>query len=345
MIEALRDSKALWLKADGPEADVVVACRAAVARNYADMPFPPHCTEDEKRSVFDRALSALDGAIPGMEFISNEDANPRTWRFLRERFLATDSLVRARGTHGVCVSGDQSVCVMLNGQDHLRAQALVSGLRLEDACSKALRLEERLDTGADFAFHNRFGYLTASLGEVGTGLKLSVLMHLPGLAVKNRMVATSERLAATSHVIAGVFGDLRDASGHLFELSNRATLGQSEDEIQYHLRRQASELVAEERRVRGQIMEEGSRAFEDRTGRAWGVARGARLLDLAEAQDLISWLRVGRATGLIEAPPLARLNELMVTSQPAHIETAAGRDCDELTLSMKRADLFRAAFS
>nr|HQH53686.1 hypothetical protein [Candidatus Hydrogenedentota bacterium] len=270
---------------------------------------------------------------------------PRVVRFLVERRLITPDMEGAHRPRGVWVSDDQAFSVMVNGRDHIRLQVRNSGFNFDEVWTRLSRADGVLSQAVDFAFHDKYGYLSAALSEVGTGFRLFGVMHLPGLAMSNRILAESEKAAKSGHRVEGFFGPVSEGLGEVFIASNTATLGRSEEEIQFNLRHLVSSLLEGEHQSRQHLLSEGTRALEDRVGRAAGLAKGARLLEFAEGLGILSSLRLGFAMGQLKDFSYKQLNYALYASQPAHLAMRAGQDCDELTLSMERADLFRSIFS
>jgi protein arginine kinase len=234
---------------------------------------------------------------------------------------------------------------MINGRDHVRLQVRSAGFNLDEVWTQLSHADDILGSTLDFAFHDKFGYLSASVNEVGTGFGLFAIAHLAGLAMNNRMLAESERARESGHRIEGLFSSVSEGLGELFTVANTATLGRSEEEIQFNLRHLVTGLLESERHAREQLHTEGARAVEDRVGRAAGIARGAHLLEFNEALSLLSSLRLGRTMEYIKKYTYKQLNKTLYAAQPAHLAMRAGQDCDELALSMMRADLFRSTFS
>jgi protein arginine kinase len=348
MLFTLVDKFALWLGGDGPEADVVVSTHGVLARNLSDLPFPDACTDEEKRTVEERVLNALEEVelLAGGQYLPLVDLDEREIQFLVEGHLVTQDLAAGKGARGVYVNEDQSVSVMVNEADHIHIQVTAAGLQLSEAWERLSALDDLFSTRLDFAYHDRYGYLTADLARVGSGLKMTPEFHLPALGATQRIMALAQHVCDDGNLaFEGRLGPLHEGIGDLYALYNRMTLGRSEEELVYELRETASRVVAMEKSARDELLQEGPRGLEDRVGRALGMARAARLLDLGEAVELLSSLRLGIELGLLEGYSLQLINELLVASRPAHIELKKGRACDEVTLSVERADLFRARFA
>jgi protein arginine kinase len=346
MIETLLAKPAGWTEARGPESDHVVYTRATLARNLADVPFPYRSSDDEKRSVEERVLAAIEsaGLLDQGQYCSIADLDDHEAAFLAERGLVSAAIIDADGPRGVYIHDDQCTSIMVNETEHIRMVALGSGLQLQSLWDRLDALDDSLAGSLDLAFHERFGYLTSSLESVGTGLHVAAVLHLPGLATMNELLDVEKSVRETGQTLSGVFGKIASEPADLFCLANASTLGRSEEELAYHTRNLVGEVVQRERAARETMFDEGLRGIEDRVGRALGVARGARLLDLEEALGVLSSLRLGVVHQLVDAVTLKSLNESLLAAQPGHIQMTLGRDCGALALSFERADLFRAQF-
>jgi protein arginine kinase len=349
MLETLRDKQAQWLAGDGPEASRVIVCRGELFRNLADFPFPSRCASEEKRAIVERVLGALEGSglLRSGRYCPAADLDSCEARVLAERQLLSRDFTDADGSAGVYLINDQSLSIAVNDEDHVHIRVLASGLGPEEVWSRLNGVDDALAQHLDFAWDERLGYLMSSLERVGTGFKLAVMLHLPALTMIRKIVAMEQRLRTERHLLRGVYGDLTEARGDLYEVSNQSTLGRSEMEIVYHLKHTVQNILAEEKGALDSLTPTapGLRNIEDRVGRAFGISRGARLLDFAEAVGLLSSLRLGVVTGILEGFPVQQFNELLMACQHGHLEMRRGGACDEVTLGMERADLFRASFS
>ena len=391
-ISDLRERAAPWLAGDGPDAMIAVCCQCNLLRNLADFCFPAACTEDERRAVEERVLNALDqaGLLEEGQYCSISSLDLRETLFLAERRLVPFELVLSRG--GVYISEDQCTSIAVNGADHICLSVLGSGLAFRDLWSKLNFLDDRLADALGYAFDKRFGYLTSSLRNVGTGLLGSVILHLPALTAFNSVAMVAQNARERRHALYGLkstiiapgpanreagagdprlrigvpgvtlveshgseafyndlseslYGDISEAQGDLYVLTNLRTLGESEEEVLFHLRHAATEIIRREKAAREEFASKEHRRLEDRVARALGVARSARLLGFTEAVSLLSSLRLGLDTGLLQGFTLPQLNELLLVSQSAHIKMKAGQDCDEWMMGVERADLFRSRFA
>jgi protein arginine kinase len=347
-VQTLFQKTADWLAMEGPRSEVVVSSHICLVRNLMEFPFPGRFTQEESREVEQRIVHALEslGLLDFGQYFAVGDLSISEMRVLAERQLSPRDLTQGTHARGVYVANDQSLSVVVNGTDHLSLHGLGAGLQLDEVWHRVDQLDDGLLEELDTAFDERLGFLTSSLGQTGTGLKASVVLHVPVLLASGDPLA---REWATAEHYAGLFGQryiVERAFGpqsDYYRFTNWSSLGQNEEEILFHIHHVATELAGRELELREAMRGDAPRRLEDRVNRARGVARNARLLDYGEAVTVLSSLRLGAAMGLIE-DSVHRIDELLITSQNAHLQLQAGRDCDEVTLNSARADLFRSRF-
>jgi len=347
LIDALARKPIPWLAGTGPDSDVVLWVRVSLSRNLADFPFPSRCSADEKKRVEQRLLNAIaeKNGFPKDGYYSFLKLSKTDQQFLCERTFATQDLLNAEGPRGVLISADQTVSLIINSVDHVRIQALSCGLHTQPAWGLVNKIDDLLRSSLDYAFKEPLGFLTASLWLVGTGLRAEAVLHLPALTMEKSILGLEHELRKKRHVLDGLSGNIRNAPGGLYRLSNGITLGKTEEELLLNFSQTVREVVFLERSARERLMNDARLSLEDRVGRALGLARGARLLEHSEAIELLASLRLGVATGLLDTHTFETCDRLMIDIQPTHLEVQAGRALDELTRNKKRADLFRTQFS
>ena len=335
-----------WLATSGPEEDVVLSTRGSLVRNLADLPFPARCSEDEKRVVQERVTQAIEsaGLLKTGSYIELTDLHVREVRMLIERRLITRHLIESRGPRGVYIANDQGLSIMVNERDHMRITAMGRGLCPLEVWNTLGRIDDSLHVPLDYAYHEKHGFLTSALYEVGTGLKLSATLHLPALTFGGHLTDVVDNAHIEHHDFDGEYGAVATAPGGLYKLTNRSTLGYSEGEIDFHLRAFAGKLIQQEREARTAMSNDGSLSLADRVGRALGIARGARVLEWEESLNVLSNLRLGVATGIADSVSYFAIDELQLIAQPAHLQCRLGGTSDEHALNAARADLFRERF-
>lgn len=310
-----------WLASPAPQEHVVLSSRIRLARNLTGQRFPQRAAPAERagllQEVLDktREVALLDG---GPRFVLERLERVQR-QLLGERQLVSQDLVETPEGRGVVVAADQTASFMINEEDHLRVQAFRSGLDLDGAYRSADALERDLDGRLEFAWSERFGFLTACPTNAGTGMRASVLLHLPGVVMHKEFDALVEDLRGRQLTLRGFHGEGTAAVGYFFQVSNATTLGIREADILERLDQAARDLVAWEERARTALLSRARTLLEDKIWRSYGVLRYARVLASREALIHASLLRLGTSLGVLQLPVQA-LNEILIHSQPAHAE-------------------------
>jgi protein arginine kinase len=335
-----------WLDASGDHADVVLSTRVRLARNLQGHAFGPRARVNDREAVLGHVRQHADRieSLAGADVLHMPALDARSRRILLERRLASRELIGEgdadppRGT-AVVVAGGQPLNVMVNEEDHLRLQALVSGLRVREAWSLVDRLDEEMGRELAYAFHHEFGFLTSCPTNVGTGLRASVLVHLPGLVLTKEISKVLHALGQVGLTFRGLYGEGSEVVGNFFQISNQTTLGKSEEDLLDHLDRVVRKVIQHELDARQILLRDAGSVTEDKIWRAYGLLRYARSLPFEELMNLLSGVRLGVSLKLLPELRVYTLNKLMIFTQPAHLEEAAGRD-----LTPSESDAHRAAF-
>ncbi len=336
-----------WLASVGPHADLVISSRVRLARNVAGRPFWGRNTAPDRDRVV-RLIEAAATDVPALEpgtWYRLDDMPRRSRLWLHECQLASRELAgldpAGRVRSGAAVLVGRDAAVMCNEEDHLRIQAFAPGFALDRASRAAEEVDGGLGHRISFAFHPEFGYLTGCPTNVGTGLRASVLIHLPALVLTREIGKVLQGLAQVGLTHRGLWGEGSEVRGNLFQLSNQTTLGKTEAELLEHLGRLVVEVMGHEARARDVLRRDAPTLVEDRVWRAWGLLRHARVLAFDETLNLLSGVRLG--VGMAILPPLAwtTLNRLLIAAQDAHVALEAGIDLDDEALSAHRAMLVR----
>ncbi len=346
-----------WLKGEGEARDVVLSSRVRLARNLAGAMFAPKSTRRDRQRTLelcrDRILS---GAIAERMVLEELHQAPNLRRqLLVERHLISKQLSKGRAgatgvtddPRGVAFSvPDERLSIMVNEEDHLRIQGIRSGMALSAAWREVDTVDDRIEAGLEYAFHPRFGYLTACPTNVGTGLRMSVMLHLPALRLAGEIEKVKRAANDMNLAVRGYYGEGSDAVGDLFQLSNQTTLGRTEAMILEQLEGDILPRVIEyERFARRELLTKRRLLLEDQVWRAWGVLTNARLLTTEEAMQAVSMARLGVIMELI--PPdrpgadIRTLNMLWLFAQPAHLQKAVGHELDQEQRRIARASLMR----
>ena len=335
-----------WLEASGDHADIVLSTRVRLARNLQGHAFGPRARVNDREAVLQRfkESTARSEALRDGTLLELPDVAVRTRRILLERRLVTSDLLGddeagpARGT-AVHLSALDPISVMVNEEDHLRVQSLVSGLRIEEAWRMVDRLDEELGRELPFAYHHEFGFLTSCPTNVGSGLRASVFMHLPGLVLTKEIGRVLQGLGQVGLTFRGLYGEGSEVVGNFFQVSNQTTLGKTEEDLVDHLDKIVRQVIQYELRARQVLLRDARGVTEDKIWRAYGLLRYARTLSFEELMNLLSGVRLGLSLKLLPGLRVYTLNKMMIFTQPAHLEQAAGRD-----LPQAKSDAHRAAY-
>lgn len=322
-----------WMKGGGQDGDIVLSSRIRLARNLEGVPFPSRADAEAlagvsaaiRKSVGD--LGAADKHV--YMFVEMDKLPPLDRNVLVEKHIISPNHAEERGHRALAVRDDAAVSIMVNEEDHLRIQTMVPGLNLQEALALANRVDDLLEAKNTFAYAERLGYLTACPTNVGTGLRASVMMHLPALVLSrqmNRIVAAATQLGLA---VRGLYGEGSEATGHIFQISNQLTIGHSEQEIIDNLQAIARQVVEQERAARQALADNSPDALADRVWRAYGILRYARSISGQEALNLLSEVRLGIDMKIITGTDAAVFNELLVTTRPNFLQKIAGRDDSE----------------
>ncbi len=340
----LSNTTSKWLRDDGPDSDIVISSRVRIARNLTNRPFPMLATERDKQSLFDEVAAAAkqlaNRELGNFELLKMADLTDVEKQVLVEKHLISPALLEASGG-AVMLRSDEEISVMLNEEDHLRLQCLLPGYQLDGAYQMVDRLDDALEETLDYSFDETKGYLTACPTNVGTGMRASVMMHLPALVLTGQI---GRILSAVTHVglaVRGIYGEGTDALGNLFQISNQITLGQSEEEIIGNLHGVARQIVDHERGARQYLLRDGKEQIEDRVCRSFGILAYARQIDSKEAMQRLSDVRLGIDLGIIKGVSANILKELMVATQPGFLQKYYGHEMSPAIRDVKRAALMR----
>ncbi len=336
-----------WLEGSGPQANVVLSTRVRLARNLQGHSFNTRTRDAERLQIFERVRQAVDQSElqGGMSFdLHALSANSR--KVLHERHLVSRELAGVAGDApasgaALLIGPQDALSVMVNEEDHLRLQALFAGLRLRDAYHAVDRLDEELGAELPFAYHHEYGFLTSCPTNVGTGLRASILIHLPGLVLTKEIGKVLQGIAQLGLTFRGLYGEGSEVVGNFFQISNQTTLGKSEEDLIDHLDRTVAQVIEHELGAREILMRDAPTVIEDKIWRAYGLLRYARSLSFEEVMNLLSGVRLGLSLNIVSGLRVYTLNKIMIYAQDAHLEQAAGRPLSEAESDFHRASYVR----
>jgi protein arginine kinase len=328
-----------WAWGDG--AFPVISSRVRLARNRSGMRFPPSADASELNQVLEE-VEGFSRSQSRWSFERLPDADLLARSLWIERGLISRETAVPPRSLGLAKSQDESASLLANEEDHYRLQIIHGGLNLTDALQTAQDLDRKLAHRVQYALHPSWGYLTAYPTNVGTGLRVSVLLHLPALGLTREI---AEVLHAVVHVglsVSGLHGHGIDAPSAFFQISNQITLGRTEEEIARHLEGVARQAAEREQKAREKVLREKRVMLEDKLGRALGILAGCRYLDLEDALELLSVLRLGSDLGLLASSRTRPARALTLLVQPAHLQAQAGKTLSLEEQSRQRAELVRS---
>lgn len=336
-----------WLSGSGDESEIVLSSRIRMARNVENRRFPQNADKDELAAVLEQTRSAAEKTpvFKRCHYFPMGNVSSLDRQFLAERHLVSREFLFNSSNRGLIVNSKEDLCLMVNEEDHLRIQAFSAGLDLRSAYDMANRLDSELSRQLGFAYSERLGHLTACPTNLGTGLRASLLMHLPGLVHSKEINKLLDSLRQLHHSIRGLYGEGSEVMGNFFQLSNSATLGTSEDVIVTNLKEMVVKVIGFERKAREMLFRKARSLLEDKVWRAYGLLRHARSVSTKEALSLISAVRLGIGMGIIKDLPIQTLNELLVYIQPAHLQMGVERSMDARERDVARAQYVRRRIS
>jgi protein arginine kinase len=334
-----------WMSEEGPDSDIVLSSRIRLARNFDEFKFPTLFSQEEAKAIIvkmEGILSQLDfKRIGQMELLKINELQPLQKRVLVEKHLISP-LLAEESPYGACLlTENEEVSIMINEEDHIRIQCLFPGFQLSEALGAANNIDDWLESQIQYAFDEKHGYLTSCPTNVGTGLRASVMMHLPGLILSqqiNRIIPAINQLGL---VVRGIYGEGSEALGNLFQISNQITLGKSEEDIVEDLKSVVNQLISQERTAREALRKTSNIQLEDRVFRSYGLLSNSRIIETKEAARCLSDVRLGIDLGYIQGISKNIFNELMILTQPGFLQQYAGGLLRPQERDIRRASLIR----
>lgn len=331
-----------WYNNRGPEADVIISSRVRLARNLTNYPFPVRMSQDQQQQVVQKVVEVLQEKedIKYFAYDINKMDNISKLELVEKHLISPDMAMGSR-ERALVLSEDNKTSVMINEEDHIRLQCILPGMQLEEAWKQCDELDTELEKKLTYTFDAESGYLTCCPSNIGTGIRASVMMHLPALTMTGYIGKILEACAKLGVAVRGLFGENSEASGCMYQVSNQVTLGQSEEEILHGVINVASQIINQERMLRGELYKQNSYRFDDKVFRAYGILKNSRILSAEEAMKLLSDVRLGVDMDIIKSVDTNILNELMVAVQPASLHKAFRQEFTPEQRDIKRAELLR----
>lgn len=335
-----------WMELKDEQGDIVISSRIRLARNISKVPFP-HILDQAKgdaclQMIREASRQQQNGTLPQMALETFDHLGFLDRQMLVEKHLISPGHAESEASYrGIMLNQDGSLATMINEEDHLRIQCLLPGLQLYECYCKAQQLDDELEARLEYAFDERIGYLTSCPTNVGTGLRASVMLHLPAMQMTGQSTQILQNVGQLGMTVRGLYGEGTDAVGNFFQMSNQITMGQTEEEICNHLQAVTEQLVEQEKILRERMQVDLKYQLEDKIGRAYGILSNARVISSNEALALLSDVRLGIDMGILKGIEPFALNELIIAIRPAHLQKRADQSMDALERDIKRAEVIQ----
>jgi protein arginine kinase len=333
-----------WLKGAGPNSDIVISSRIRLARNIAKLPFPHWAGKKQS----EEALTKIEEAKAKIVFLDNttvfrlSDLDNLDKQFLVERHLMSYEHAQKTNCKAVIVDNDEVISIMVNEEDHIRLQVMQSGFNIYEAWNIINKIDDALSKELCFAFSEEWGYLTACPTNTGTGMRGSVMLHLPGLVITRHINRVLAAIAKLSFTTRGLYGEGTEASGNFFQISNQVSLGHSEEDLIDNLNGFIRQIIEQEQQARESLLANNKAMLEDKINRGYGVLKSAYIISSQETVELLSMVRLGCDLGMIKDINRRTINELFIITQPAHLQKIEGKKLSQQERDVKRAEIIRS---
>lgn len=333
-----------WLESVGTDEDVVISTRLRIARNISNYKFPDFMTINEGQSVTEEVLNAMKDNKDIYKFYRIEDLSQLEKTRFVEDHLISPSLATTTKSGSFLLRDDEKSTIMINEEDHIRIQVLLSGLNTYEGWELCSEIDDYLEKNIEYAFHEKFGYLTSCPTNVGTGLRASVMVHLPCLSMTGHINTIIDGLGKIGLTSRGIYGEGSKALGHLFQISNQITLGEKEEDIIKKLNKVVLQIVARERSTRGYMLDRKKIELEDKVFRSLGILNYSRLISSTEAMAHLSNVKLGCDVGIISGINPKDIVKLMIDIQPANIQKSSNKEMMKDERDVYRAQIIRNKF-
>jgi protein arginine kinase len=344
MLNEMIKTSGEWMRGTGPEAEIVISSRVRLARNIRGYRFITKMEANERggcEALIQQQIIASKFLGNGM-YLPLHKTEALDRKFLVERHLISKEHEDAQYQRGVAIGDNEAIAVMVNEEDHIRLQVLQSGFQLQEAWKICNRIDDELEQRLDYSFSPQLGYLTACPTNVGTGMRVSVMLHLPALVLTRHIEKVFQAVAKMNLAVRGLYGEGTEASGHFYQISNQVTLGRTEEEIVSNVETVIPNIVRYEHNARQTLLSKDRKRLEDRVWRAYGLLKYAQMLPSDEAMMLLSMVRMGVHLGLLKDLTLRTVNELFIFTQPAHLQKLTGKELEPAERDIRRAEFVRS---
>lgn len=334
-----------WITGNGPEHDIVLSSRIRLARNFESIPFPNNASRDDLQKVINLVKKTLnDKKDPKLYYININELPEVEKQLLVEKNLTSPAHIKKDAEAGLFLNDKEDICIMINEEDHLRIQSLKPGLQLEKCWEKANQIDDILEEKINYAYSRKWGYLSTCPTNLGTGMRASIMIHLPALNLTNNIKKMLGAISKLGLAVRGIYGEGSDSTGNIYQISNQVTLGNNEQDMIENLKSVTTQIIEEEKKTRHRLLEEQEIKITDKIMRSYGILKYAHKLSGEEAMKLLSQVKLGMDMGIIEDIDPKVLSKLLILIRPAHLQKMEGKELDADIRDIKRATLIRNNF-
>lgn len=330
-----------WYLQNGKESDVVISTRVRLSRNIKGIPFINRASKEELKEVYDKVKEITPSLGYNLKFLSLDDMDSITKQSLVEKHLISPDFAKTKMPYtAVVINDDENICIMVNEEDHIKLQVFTSGLDIDNLLNLAIEIDEKMESLIPYSYHEKYGFLTACPTNVGTGLKISTLVHIPALQMTgnlNKMLNIINNLGMN---VRGLYGEGTKAEGDVYQVSNNQTLGITEKEIAKNLNLLAQKIIDQERLAR-KYLSKNSLKLEDEVYRSYGILANARRLGEDEALELLSKVKLGTDLGIIKELNDKKVRELMLYTKPANMQKRLGTKLSVIDQEASRCEVIK----
>lgn len=331
-----------WLDENSNDQDVAISTRIRIARNIREFDFPLYMSIEESDELTNSVLETMkENFSDNYRFLRIRDLSNLERLMYIEDHLISPGLTEKIDKSSFLIRNDEKATIMINEEDHLRIQTLLPGLNLQEGWQLCTEIDDGLELKLNYAYHEDLGYLTACPTNVGTGMRASVMLHLPCLTMTKHINSLIEAIRKIGLTVRGIYGEGTKSTGHLYQISNQTTLGETEEEIISKLNKIVMQIINKERNTRKYLIEKKGIELEDKIFRSYGILKNSRLISSREAINHLSYLKLGYDSGYIKNPVLMNVSTLMINVMPASLQRNLDAEVEKNERDKIRAQMIR----
>lgn len=330
----------MWYTESGNDSDVVLSSRIRLARNFTGIPFPLKADANQQAEVIEKCKRAAEDSGMGLNFVALNSMKDYEKQALAECHLISPQMMDNSINRGLLLNDNNSICILINEEDHMRIQCMEAGFDIKKCFDAANEADNAIEKSVDYAFDGEFGYLTCCPTNLGTGMRASVMVHLPALTLTRNINSIIDSLSQLGMTVRGIFGEGSKSTGNIYQISNQETLGETEENIIDRFEQIISEVIQKEREMRNQLIKTGGFRLKDKLMRSFGILTNAVIISSDEAMTRLSDVRFAVELGIINTVDYKMLNTALYSILPANI-IKSHNIMDAADRDLKRAELIK----